>query len=200
MHSGCPCIWAFLPWWFRFRFKILIRLVCTFKFPFLRKLSPDEDLWMGGGVVGPWKGSFSSQWDDLECMKQLKSILFIIWSKIVRLKAAAFFVWVVSFEVTNYYGFSYFCLPDLCMVFSLFLVTNWYNDLVQLGLSFCVWMDMRALSDWFHRFFFYCEFWCKKGLGGMWKMIIEFVHWDCYIVFLMIWYKLKTRFFLPFVV
>ena len=126
--------------------------MCTFKFPFLRKLSPDEDVWMGGGVVGPWKGSFSSQWDDIECMKQLKSILFIIWSKIVRLKAAAFYVWVVSFEVTNYYGFSYFCLPDLCMVFSLFLVTNWYNDLLQFGLSFCVWMDTHALSDWFYRF------------------------------------------------
>ena len=59
---------------------------------------PDEVPRMGG-VVGPWKGSSSSQWDDIECMKQLKSIFFIIWSKTVRLKTAEFYVWVVYFEV-----------------------------------------------------------------------------------------------------
>ena len=65
-----------------------------------------------GGVVGPWKGSSSSQWDDIECVKQLKSILFIIWSTTVRSKTSVFFVWIVYFEVTNYYGSSYcvFCL------------------------------------------------------------------------------------------
>ena len=75
-----------------------------------------------GGVVGPWKGSSSSQWDDIECVKQLKSILFIIWSKTVRLKTSVFFVWIVYFEVTNYYGFSYSCF---CLIYVWYFIISY---------------------------------------------------------------------------
>ena len=175
LHSGCPCIGLSPP-----------------------KMCRTSLSSLGGG--GPMKGFIFKSMRWYRMHEAVEINLFIIWSKTVRLKTAAFYVWVAILRLLIIMDFLICVLPDLCMMFHYFLWPIGIMIFFNSGCPFVSGWTCAPSLIGFIVFSFIVNFDVKRGLGWMWKMIIEFVHWDCYIVFLMIRYKLKTRFFLPFVV